>query len=77
MDHIVQHIQNQVQQHGETIKHTVDAVAIPGGLIVGYAHIMDFVNGIMTFLVLATSLIWGVYRIIDMRNKNRRSKRKG
>ena len=64
-----------VQQHQETIKHVGDAVAIPGGLLAGALHSMELVNGVMTFLVLLTSLIWGVYRIIDMRNKQRRKKR--
>ena len=66
---------DRLHQHQDTIKHTIDAVAIPGGLAAGFANYMDGVNGVMTFLVLLTSLIWGVYRIIDMRNSQRRTKR--
>jgi hypothetical protein len=66
---------DRINQHQDTAKHIVDAVAIPGGLLAGVANYMDIVNGAMTFLVLLTSLIWGVYRIIDMRNTQRRTKR--
>ena len=65
----------RLNQHQETFKHVVDAVAIPTGVVVGMANYMELVNGVMTFLVLLTSLIWGIYRIIDMRNSQRRKKR--
>ena len=68
-------MQKIIAENHEHLKHTVDAVAIPGGLLTGALHSMELINGAMTFLVLATSLVWGVYRIIDMRNKTRRKRR--
>lgn len=65
----------RLNPHQETIKHAVDAVAIPGGVLVAFASYMEVINLVMAFLVLLTSLIWGVYRIIDMRNTQRRKKR--
>ncbi len=62
----------ETQDH---VKHVVDAVAIPGGLLAGFLTYMQAINAVMAFLVLATSLVWGVYRIIDMRNTQRRGKR--
>ena len=64
-----------LDSHGATIKHGIDAVAIPSGLVATMAHYMGTINDVMTFLVLLTSLVWGVYRIIDMRNTQRRVKR--
>jgi len=63
----------RINQHQETLKHVVDAAVIPGGVLTALSSYMGLINGVMTFLVLVTSLIWGVYRIIDMRNKQRRS----
>ena len=68
-------MQKLIAENHDHIKHTVDAIAIPGGLLTGALHSMELINGAMTFLVLATSLVWGVYRIIDMRNKTRRKRR--
>lgn len=65
----------RLSQHQDTVKHVVDAVAIPTGIVAALGNYMDLINGVMTFLVLLTSLIWGVYRIIDMRSTQRRSKR--
>ena len=59
----------RIAQHSEQIKHAVDAVTIPAGIVAGLSHWMGLINGVMTFLVLLTSLIWGVYRIMDMREK--------
>ena len=55
--------------HSESVKHTVDLVTIPSGLAAALAHYMDLINGVMTFLVLFTSFVWGVYRIIEMHRK--------
>lgn len=65
----------RLNPHQETIKHVVDAVAIPGGVLAAFASYMEAINLVMAFLVLLTSLIWGIYRIIDMRNTQRRKKR--
>ena len=65
----------RLNQHQDTVKHVVDAVAIPGGLLAGFLTYMEAINAVMAFLVLLTSLVWGVYRIVDMRNKQRRTKR--
>jgi hypothetical protein len=64
----------RLNQHQDTLKHIADAALIPTGVVTGLANYMDLINGGMTFLVLLTSLIWGVYRIIDMRNTQRRTK---
>lgn len=50
----------------EVTKQVIDAVAIPGGIIGIASHYLGFMNLILTFLVLVTSLVWGVYRIVDM-----------
>ena len=65
----------RMHQHTDSVKHVVDAVAIPGGLLAGFLTYMEAINAIMAFLVLLTSLVWGIYRIVDMRNKQRRKKR--
>jgi len=72
---MIEKAQRAVSDNHDAIKHAVDAVAIPGGVIAGIGQYIGLINGVMTFLVLLTSLIWGVYRIIDMRNNQRRSKR--
>ena len=59
----------------EVLKHGIDTVAVPGGVITGLTYALGLVNGVLTTLVLLASLIWTVYRIIDMRNKQRRTKR--
>jgi len=68
-------MQKVITENHEHLKHLGDTIAIPSGLITGMLHSMEMVNGVMTFLVLLTSLVWGVYRIIDMRNKTRRKSR--
>jgi len=64
-----------VLDNHEVAKHAIDSIAIPGGVITGLTYALGLVNGILTTLVLLTSLVWGVYRIVDMRNKQRRTKR--
>ena len=59
----------RLAQHQEQLKHIGDAVAIPAGVGAGISHYLGLVNEVMTFLVLLTSLIWGVYRIMEMREK--------
>lgn len=68
----------RLHQHQETVKHVVDAVAVPGGVLAAIATItpyLEAMNLLLAFGVLLTSLIWGIYRITDMRNSQRRSKR--
>lgn len=60
----------------EPTKHVVDAIAIPGGLLGIASHYMPLLNQVLTFCVLVTSLIWGVYRILDMREARRARKAK-
>ncbi len=69
-------MQKAITENHDQLKHIVDAVAIPGGLLAGFLTYMQAINAVMAFLVLATSLVWGVYRIVDMRNTQRREKRK-
>lgn len=49
----------------EVIKNVVDAVVFPSGFVAIASHYIDLANGILTFCVLVTSLVWGVYRIIE------------
>ncbi len=72
---MIEKAQKVISDNHDTAKHVVDAVAIPGGVLASLGTYMGLINGVMTFLVLLTSLIWGVYRIIDMRNTQRRTKR--
>lgn len=65
----------RLNQHQDTVKHVIDAAVIPGGLLAGFLTYMEAINAVMAFLVLLTSLVWGVYRIVDMRNSQRRKKR--
>lgn len=70
------HIKTVLDNH-EVIKHGIDTVALPGGVITGLTYALGLVNGILTTLVLLASLIWTVYRIKDMKNTQRRKKREG
>jgi len=52
-------------------KHAIDAVTIPTGLLASMGvFIESVINPLLTMAVLLTSLIWGIYRIIDMKKKN-------
>lgn len=64
-----------IKNHHEQLKYLGDAVVIPSGVGMGLANYLELINGGLTTLVLITSLVWGIYRIIDMRNKQRRKKR--
>lgn len=66
-----------IHQFSDTIKHTVDLVLIPAGVAVAgfnVAHFADFVqhviNPLLSAAVLVVSLIWGIYRLKDRKNKN-------
>ncbi len=72
---MIEKAQKIISDNHDTAKHVVDAVAIPGGLLAGFLTYMQAINAVMAFLVLLTSLVWGVYRIVDMRNTQRRGKR--
>ena len=59
-------------QHASTYvavaKHAGDVIAIPGGLFGIASHYLGLMNELMTFLVLITTFIYGVYRIRDMKS---------
>lgn len=57
-----------------TAKHVGDAIAIPGGMVGVLSYYMEALNQLLTFLVLITSLIWGIYRIIEMHEKRKENK---
>lgn len=50
-------------------KHLIDALVIPGGIIAALGNWIGVINGVLTAMVLLTSLAWGVYRVIDMHRK--------
>lgn len=55
----------------EQVKHTIDAVTIPTGVLASIGWFFEaIINPVLAGLVLITSLIWGIYRIKDMK-KNR------
>jgi len=65
-----------INGQSDTVKHVIDAAVIPSGVIAATAHWMNLINGVMTFLVLVTSLVWGIYRIIDM-HETRQARKNG
>lgn len=59
----------QMTQSSDTIKNTVDLVAIPGGIVAAIGNYIGVINGLLTMIVLLTSIGWGVYRIIEIHRK--------
>jgi len=64
-----------VTENHEQLKHVVDAVAIPSGIIAGITQYVGLINGFLTITVLLLNAVWAAYRIVDMRNHQRRNKR--
>ena len=65
---------NALQNKAEIAKQVIDAVAIPGGMIGIASHYLGFMNLVLTFFVLTTSFIWGIYRILDMHESRKKDK---
>lgn len=61
----------------DSAKHATDAIVLPGGLVVAIAGWLDLISKVFTICVLVATLVWTVYRIIDLREtiKERRTKR--
>lgn len=56
-------------EHAEQAKHLADAVVLPSGAVAIASHHywnLHFMNEALTFIVLLTSAIWGVYRVFDI-----------
>ena len=78
-----------LEQHhhhlSETTKHFIDFIALIGGGSAAFTHwfgvalprsLETFVNPVMTFLVSLATLIWMIYRIIEMHEKRIQEKKK-
>lgn len=65
----------------EVVKHVVDATVIPSGVTaaviqsLGLITIMDTVNTGLAFIVLLTSAVWGIYRLVTILEDRREKKR--
>lgn len=55
----------------ETLKHVSDAVVIPTGAATAVMHLIGVLNGILTTVVLALTVIYTAYRIYDLHHKRR------
>lgn len=67
-------VERRMAEQHEVAKHVVDAAAIPGGIVGILSHYLGLFNEILTFFVLLTTVIWTVYRIIDIRTNRRKRK---
>lgn len=68
-------VKDAVSEHSEQIKHVTDAIIVPAGIGASVAWWMaELVNPFLTGLVLLTTVVWTVYRIIDIRDKRRQRK---
>ena len=57
-------------EHLETVKHLGDAAVIPSGIGVGIAYWMaDVINPVLTGFVLISTLVWTIYRSIEIRRR--------
>jgi len=56
-------------ENTEQLKHTVDAIAVPSGIAAAVGNYIGAVNGILTAIVLLTSIGWTVYRIIEIHRR--------
>lgn len=58
-----------MSQSSSTIHQVGDAIAIPGGLAAAAASWLGVFNGILTSIVLLTSIGWGIYRMIEIHRR--------
>lgn len=57
------------QQSPDAAKHLIDWLLIPAGPVAVLGSAIGLINGILTMIVLLTSIGWGIYRMIEMHRK--------
>ena len=56
-------------ENTKQLKHTVDAITVPSGIVAAVGNYIGAINGILTAVVLLTSIGWTVYRIIEIHRR--------